>query len=130
MVKLYKAEDLPTTVVMHFDEAWSWNEFYMAMTDAHIMIEALAPLPVTFLVRHDVKIPNGNTMLHFRNAFQQGPDNIHQIVMVSGPNTMLFSLYETASRMFNPHLEPDYKIILCDSYEEALNHVVKGSAAC
>lgn len=124
MANIFLAQDLPQTVVLHFDTVWSWQDLYTAVTDAHIMIETLAPAAMTFLVWHDVPLPYGNALLHFRNVFQSGPNNIDEVVMISGPNNMMFKLFETASQRFNPHLTPEHDITWFVSYEEALNYLV------
>lgn len=130
MIDIYQAQDLCDAVIMHLGADWTWGEFYAAITDAHIMIEALSPRTITFLVRYESAVPVGNTMLHFRNAFRTGPDNIREIILVSGPNNMILGLFETTWRAYNQciKLKRSHALTLVDSYDDALAYIMARSA--
>src|SRR5690606_29211901 len=77
-------------MVIDLTDPMTWDAFNAGIRSAHGTIRRVSGR-VTIIVNACASLPQGQPMMHFRDAFQDQPDNVERVIIVSdGSHPFLF----------------------------------------
>lgn len=81
-IKVIWDNDEKTIVRYNFDSQWTWDDFYMARSEAYDLIDTVNhKIGVIFDAPANMKLPP-NMITHSRSAINKTHDNTHVVVAV------------------------------------------------
>ena len=72
----------PNCMVIELTDPLTWDAFHAGTRSAHSAIRRVSAR-VTIIVNARASLPQGQAMMHFRDAFQDQPDNVERVIIVS-----------------------------------------------
>lgn len=113
----------PNCMLIELTDPLTWDAFHAGIRGAHDRIRRVSTR-ATIIVNTRAHLPKGQPMMHFRDAFQDQPDNVERVIIVSNNYdpfllnfikrvaTILQRLYPFKSRLtFVNTLEQAYALV-------------------
>jgi len=104
-------------IYFQFTGAWTWKEFYEAMSQAYDMVDRAGhPVRAFIDTRNSSNLPE-NFLSGIKNVDMKTHPNIERIVMI-GANPFMIKLIDMFNRL-RPHKSPSKRLNFAVSYDHA-----------
>ena len=120
-MKLY--HELPNLIVLEFDKAWTWDEYFDWITRFNRACAAVEGTAHA-VVNHANPFPPGNAIRNFISAEKESPDNLREVAVVFRPGDMMFiqTMLRIVQRV-QPFTGGESRVRLYNDFDKALNDV-------